>query len=58
MKSVFAILFGFHAVQELRRYLSGQATGGLWVLLAGGAMSLLTLVFGIRSFWRARKLRP
>jgi hypothetical protein len=52
---VFAAAFGFHAVSEFRAS-AGSPENPLW-LLGAAALSLLTLGFGIHSFWKARKLR-
>jgi uncharacterized membrane protein len=50
----FAAIFGYHAVKEYRKY--GQSDDSiLWVIAAAG-LSLVTLSFGIHSFWKARKL--
>jgi uncharacterized membrane protein len=50
----FAAVFGYHAVKEYRKY--GQSDDSiLWVIAAAG-LSLVTLSFGIHSFWKARKL--
>ena len=51
-----AVMFGSYAAQEYRRYLNGRQSGP-WMLLCAAGLSLLTLLFGVRSFWRARKLR-
>jgi hypothetical protein len=51
-----AVIFGLSAVQEFRRYSAAQDSG-LWVFAAATALSLVTLAFGIHSFWKARKLR-
>jgi uncharacterized membrane protein len=52
----FAVMFGVYTVQAYRRY---WADDGSSLLMLGSAavLSLLTLAFGIHSFWKARKLR-
>lgn len=52
---VFAIAFGYQAVKEYREYV-GTTENPFWILGAA-ALSLLTLGFGLHSFWKARKLR-
>ena len=52
---VFAAAFGLHAFKEYRKYTT--STGSLWWLAGAGALCLVTLGFGLHSFWKARKLR-
>jgi hypothetical protein len=51
-----SVVFGLSAVQEFRKYSTDQDTG-LWLITSATALSLITLAFGIHSFWKARKLR-
>ncbi|HEX4997275.1 MAG TPA: hypothetical protein VFY29_03565 [Terriglobia bacterium] len=53
----FALLFGVYAVQAYRKYVTMSGTGSIWIVGAAAFLSVLTLVFGVQSFWRARKLR-
>ena len=50
-----AVVFGVSAVQEYRK-LSNPEGAGTWVVIAAVVLSLLTFVFGLHSFWKARKL--
>jgi uncharacterized membrane protein len=50
----FAAVFGYHAIKEYRKY-GESADNMVWVISAAG-LSLVTLSFGIHSFWKARKL--
>jgi hypothetical protein len=52
---VFSLLFGFHAVKEYREYVA--SVDNPWGIIGAAALSVLTLGFGIHSFWKARKLR-
>jgi uncharacterized membrane protein len=54
---VFALMFGVYAVQAYRRYSAFSDPSGLWMIGSAAALSVLTLGFGIHSFWKARKLR-
>ena len=50
------VIFGFSAFQEYQKL--GQAEhAGPWVVVSAAVLSLLTIAFGIHSFWKARKLR-
>ena len=51
---VFGIAFGFHAIQEYRKQAVTQMG---WRYGVTALFSVLTLGFGIHSFWKARKLR-
>ena len=51
----FAAAFGFHAFKEYRKYVVSP-DNFLWLVSAAG-LALLTLSFGLHSFWKARKLR-
>ena len=54
---VFGAAFGFHAVKEYRKYAESTESGdSILALVAAASLSLLTLAFGIHSFWKARKL--
>ena len=53
---VLAAAFGFQAVQEYRAYMT-TAGNSLWLFFAATVLALLTLGFGVHSFWKARKLR-
>jgi len=52
----FALVFGLHAVREYRKY-QEAADGVPWQFAFAAGLSLLTLAFGIHSFWKSRKLR-
>lgn len=52
---LFAVAFGFYAVKEYRRL--PDSTDNLWGVAGAVGLSVLTLVFGIHSFWKSRKLR-
>jgi hypothetical protein len=47
---IFGVAFGFHAMKEARG-------DNVLAVVAAASLSLVTLVFGIHSFWKARKLR-
>jgi hypothetical protein len=51
-----AFVFGWYAVEEYWKA-SASEDGGIYMLLSAVGLSLLTLGFGIHSFWKARKLR-
>jgi uncharacterized membrane protein len=51
----FALAFGYHAFKEYRKY-TGSSDNLMWLVMSGG-LALLTLSFGLHSFWKARKLR-
>ena len=50
----FAAAFGYHAFKEYRNFT--VSTDGVWRLAGTAGLSLLTLLFGIHSFWKARRL--
>jgi hypothetical protein len=52
---LFAVMFGYAAIREYRQL--QESTASLWMLGASAGLSVLTLSFGIHSFWKARKLR-
>ena len=52
---VFAAAFGFYAFREFRNI--QVSVGNLWEVIASAGLSILTLCFGVHSFWKARKLR-
>ena len=52
---VFAAAFGFYAFKEFRNF--QVSVGSLWEVIASAGLSILTLCFGVHSFWKARKLR-
>jgi len=52
----FGAAFGFHAVQEYRKHTAADETGG-WQFFSAAVLALLTLSFGLHSFWKSRNLR-
>ena len=52
---VFALAVGYSAVKEFRKYYA--SAGNIWMPSAMAGLGLLMLIFGIHSFWKARKLR-
>ena len=52
---IFAAAFGYYAIKEYRNF--PETTDSIWGAVAAGGLSILTLCFGIHSFWKARKLR-
>ena len=50
------VVFGASAIQEYRKYSASEEVG-VWLFTSAAGLSLLTLAFGIHSFWKARKLR-
>jgi len=44
---IFAVAFGYYAI----------TTQSIWGAVAAAGLSVLTLCFGIHSFWKSRKLR-
>jgi hypothetical protein len=51
----FGLAFGFHAVKEYRRLSSAESLN--WQLVSAALLALLTVVFGLHSFWKSRNLR-
>ena len=51
----FAVAFGYNAFKEYRKY--SESASNIWWIVASVCLSLLTLSFGIHSFWKARNLR-
>jgi hypothetical protein len=51
----FALAFGWHAFKEYRKYT--VSPNNLLGLVSALAVAVLTLSFGLHSFWKARKLR-
>jgi len=51
-----AIVFGVQSLQEYRKSASAGVSLS-WEFGFAVLLSLLTLVFGVHSFWKARKLR-
>jgi hypothetical protein len=52
---IFAVAFGYYAIKQYRNF--PETTDSLWGAVAAAGLSILTLGFGIHSFWKARKLR-
>lgn len=52
----FGLLFIITAIQEYRKYVSNPAYGTSSLILAG-FFSGVMLLFGLESFWKARKHR-
>jgi len=52
---VFAAIFGYYAFKEYRSF--PETTDNIWGIVASAGLSLLTLSFGLHSFWKSRKLR-
>jgi hypothetical protein len=52
---IFAVVFGYHAVKEYRKF--PETTENIWGIVAAAGLSILTLAFGIHSFWKSRKIR-
>ena len=53
---VIGLVLGFHVFQSYRKH----ATAGendIWLLGAAAVLSVVTLAFGIHSFWKSRNLR-
>ena len=53
--SAFGALFGLHAFQEYRRQTEADTAG--WQFFSAAILALLTLGFGLHSFWKSRNLR-
>jgi len=51
----FAAAFGYNAFKEYQKY--SNSASNIWWILISCALSLLTLSFGVHSFWKSRKLR-
>jgi hypothetical protein len=51
-----AAVFAMSAFQEYRKLTISQGAG-FWVVTTAAVLSVVTLCFGIHSFWKARKLR-
>jgi hypothetical protein len=52
---VFAVIFGYYAFKQYRNL--PETTENIWTIVAAAGLSLLTLGFGLHSFWKSRKLR-
>jgi len=52
---VFSVILGSYVVNQYRKVPEGMDS--MWVVGAAAGLSVLTLGFGIHSFWKARKLR-
>jgi glycerol uptake facilitator-like aquaporin len=52
---IFAAGLGYYAVKEYRKF--PETNESVWVIVAAAGLSILTLGFGIHSFWKSRKLR-
>jgi len=52
---VFAAVFGYYAIKEYRNLEESAET--VWGIMGAAGLSVLTLGFGIHSFWKSRKLR-
>ena len=52
---IFAGVFGYYAFKEYRKL--PETTENIWGIGAAAGLSVLTLGFGIHSFWKSRKLR-
>ncbi len=52
---IFAVAFGYYAVKEYRNF--PETTESIWGVVAAAGLSVLTLGFGIHSFWKSRKIR-
>jgi hypothetical protein len=51
----FALAFGYQAFKEYRKY-TVSPDNLLWLVSSSG-LAVVTLSFGLHSFWKARKLR-
>lgn len=51
----FALAFGYQAFKEYGKY-AVSPDNLLWLVMTAG-LAVLTLSFGLHSFWKARKLR-
>jgi hypothetical protein len=51
-----AVVFAISAVQEYRK-LADVEGAGIWIVMSAAVLSILTLGFGVHSFWKARKMR-
>ena len=51
----FAVAFGYNAFKEYRKY--SETASNIWWIVMSCVLCLMTLSFGIHSFWKARKLR-
>ncbi|HET9942756.1 MAG TPA: hypothetical protein VFR05_05410 [Terriglobia bacterium] len=52
---IFAAAFGYYAIKQYLNF--PETTESIWIAVAAGGLSVLTLCFGIHSFWKSRKLR-
>ena len=52
---VFAVAFGYEAFKQYRKYVISP--DNLLLLALSSGLALVTLSFGLHSFWKARKLR-
>ena len=52
---VFAGIFAYYALKEFRKL--AETSENIWGIVGAAGLSILTLCFGIHSFWKSRKLR-
>ena len=52
---IFAVAFGYYAIKEYRNF--PETTETIWGSVAAAGLCILTLGFGIHSFWKSRKIR-
>ena len=52
---IFAVAFGYYAIKEYRNF--PETTESIWGAVGAAGLSILTLGFGIHSFWKSRKIR-
>ena len=52
---LFAVAFGYYAIKEYRNF--PETTESIWGVVAAAGLCILTLGFGIHSFWKSRKIR-
>lgn len=53
---VLGVALGVHAVQSYRKY-SAASENEIWQIGASAVLSVVTLSFGIHSFWKSRNLK-
>jgi uncharacterized membrane protein len=52
---IIGLALGYHAFQAYRKHVAA-GDGELWQLWTSAVLSIVTVAFGIHSFWKARNL--
>ena len=52
---IIGVALGYHAFQAYRKH-AAEEGGEIWQLWTSAILSIVTIGFGIHSFWKARNL--